>query len=474
MIDRTARLDPATLFVGQINPRRTHDRAPQVDLVASIRAHGVLVPLLVRPCEDGRYEVVAGSRRLAAAQEIGLPDVPCIIRSCDDAEARALALVDNLQREDVHPLEEAEGYSELQATHPSTTVDVLAAQVGRSVTYIRRRLALRQLSPPAAEACRSGEITIAHAEELARLAPDVQPRALEEGCFQRVLDFEAMEAATEAIDVRRRELLPLRRLKEWIRAHTKIDITQPETIALFPQLAELPADAEPPLEISIATCAAKDVPAGVLPLNKWRAAEAKREQCAHRRRAVVVHDGGFGRSDVGQIRWVCAHRKCATHFPQRPKPGSRSADRASRPSWEEQEAQRKRDQAAYNRLLDAAVTVLAEQTRGLPLTDDALVGLLRETTADDDLRRVITLVGGAITIKTFGQALVLVDALSQSWPGARPDLARICKAHGVDLKKIEREIAKRQPAESPATAALKRAAAKKPRKTSHAKKGRSS
>lgn len=463
-IDRTARLHPDSLFVSEINPRMVRARAPQEDLVASIRQHGILVPLLVRPCEDGRYEVVAGSRRLAAAQEIGLPDVPCIIRSCDDAEARALALVDNLQREDVHPLEEAEGYAALLG--PSSDISILAAQVGRSVTYIRRRLALRQLVPPVAEACRAGEITVAHAEELARLAPDVQPKAFEEGCFDQVLDYDALESrdVRRIGDVRRRELKPLRRLKQWIREHTKIDITQPETIALFPQLAELPP-AEAPLEISTALYAGKDVPPGVLPHSKWRNAEAKREQCEHRQRAVVVHDG-VGGPGLGQIRWVCAHRKCAKHFPQKPRVSARAAaGEDARPSWEQQEAQRRRDQAAYDRLLAAAVTALAEKTRDLPLTDAALVRLLQETTADDELRRVTALVGGAITLKTLGQALVLIDALGQSWPGARPDLARLCKQYGINLDKLERELAPVEPPEP---------APKPARKARPAKKGRSS
>lgn len=447
-IDRTARLSTDSLRVTGINPRAIADPASQADLEASVRQHGILVPLLVRPIQEadgGHYEVIAGSRRLAAAQAIGLIDVPVIVRACDDDEARTLALVDNLQREDVHPIEEARGYADLLDL--ACTVEVLAAKVGRHPSYIRRRLRLRQLVPPVAEACRTGEITIAHAEELAGLAPDVQPRALTEGCFVEVMDWESQDDV--GLPGRARQLRPLRELREWIRQHTKIDITQPETIALFPQLAEAQAAAEALLEVSTATMT-RDVPAGVLPATKWRAADAKRDQCEHRQRAVVVHTGhGWHRGDgLGEIRWVCAHRKCATHFPPKPtRPAGAASSREL--SWKEQEAQRKRDQAAYDTLHEAAVVALAEKTQGFHLYDRALVDLLAKTTAHDDMQRIAALVGGAITLKTFGQALVLAEAMEASWPGAKPDLARLCKRHGVNLEKIERQLAKATAAASP-------------------------
>jgi len=439
-LDRTAQLRVATLFVGDSNPRRSQNATSLGELVASIRQQGVLVPLLVRPHDTDdtpRYEVIAGSRRLAAAREIGLGELPCIVRTCDDAEARTLALVDNLQREDVHPLEEADGYADLMAADPRCTLEVLAAQVGRSVTYLRRRLRLRALIPPVREACASGEITIAHAEELAGLHPDVQHRALEEGCFDDVLDWDADDDELGA-EARKRELQPVRELKHWIRRHTKIDIAQPETIELFPQLADLQAEPEVLLEISTAMCRASDVPAGVLPPTKWRPAEAKRDQCDHRQRAVVVHAGGYRNDGLGEIRWVCAHRKCETHFPPKPKAGA--AATKQRLSWEEQAAQRKQAQAVYDRIHAAAIDALAAKTKNVRLDDTMLVDLLAERVSRDELSRIARLVGGAITLKTFGQALVLIDALAFAWPGAKPDLAKLCKAHGVDLKKVEKGL----------------------------------
>lgn len=474
ILERTARLDINTLFVGDVNPRRSHNPAALLELEVSIRERGILVPLLVRPADGDRYEIIAGSRRLTAAQAVGLREVPCIVRSCDDAEARALALVDNLQREDVHPLEEAEGYAALQDADPRCTVDVLAAQVGRSPSYIRRRLKLRNLVPPVAEACRTGEITIAHAEELAGLHPGVQPKAFEEGCFDVVIDWE--ERIVHGIPGHARVLRPLRELREWIRQHTKIDVTQPETIELFPQLAELQAESEPLLEISTARCRATDVPVGVLPHTKWRPAEAKREQCEHRQRAVVVHGSGFSNDGLGEIRWVCATRKCAKHFP--PKPKRKAVKAAPRPSWQEQEAERKREEAAYQRLLHAALDALAQQTRGLALDDRALMQILQEQVGVPEyLARITRLCGGAITLKTFAQALVLADAYTYNWPGSKPLLGKLCKAHGVTLAKLEKGLAK---APDPPAATvprsemrrLRKAAKTKITKTRAAKKGR--
>lgn len=478
-IDRTARLTIDSLFVSPINPRGQTDPDRQAELEASIRAHGILVPLLVRPEPvpvgaeaSARYEVIAGSRRLLAARTLGLLDVPVIIRACADVEARALALADNLVRESMSALDEAAAYAAMLAADPRCTVEVVAAAVSRSVSVVRRRLKLRNLVPPVAEACRSGEITLAHAEMIAGLHPDVQPKALEEGCFVSVLDWEDEDAT--GMPGRVRELVPLSHLKDWIRTHTKIDITQPETIELFPQLAELQAEPEPLLEISTAFCRASDVPVSVLPETKWRAAEAKRDQCEHRQRAVVVHAGGRHGDGLGEIRWVCAHKKCPKHFP--PKPRAAAKTTAPRVSWEEREAKRKREQAAYDRLLEAAINALAKKTKGRHVTDAELEQIVKDELRNmpEYSKRVVTLCGGPITLKTFGQALVLAKGYGFSWTGHKPDLVKLCKTHGVDLKQVEKGLP--GPA-APATAAptrtkRKRAGGKTPVEKSIARRSR--
>mgnify|MGYP001594862614 FL=1 len=97
-----------------LNPRRRLDPQAMKELTDSVRAHGILQPLLVRPVDGGKkFEVVFGHRRLAAAKTAKLEDVPCAVRQLTDQEALEIGLIENLQREDVHPLDEADGYRKL-------------------------------------------------------------------------------------------------------------------------------------------------------------------------------------------------------------------------------------------------------------------------------------------------------------------------------------------------------------------------
>ncbi len=155
------------------NPRRHFDERGLAELTASVQEKGVLVPLLVRPV-NGHYEIVAGARRRRAAAAAGLAEVPVLVRELTDDQALEAAVIENLQREDVHPLEEASGYRALmeRARHD---VESIAAKVGKSVSYVYQRLQLLKLIDPLQELFLEGEITAGHAVELARLTqPDQQ------------------------------------------------------------------------------------------------------------------------------------------------------------------------------------------------------------------------------------------------------------------------------------------------------------
>lgn len=145
-----------TIPIGEIaesphNPRRVYDEAALADLADSIREVGVLEPLLVRriePRPPGRFfpfELVAGHRRLRAARLAGVPVVPCVVREMDDAQALEAALVENGQREDVTPLDEATAFSRL--VELGRSVEDIASRIGRSVGYVRARLRLLELVP---------------------------------------------------------------------------------------------------------------------------------------------------------------------------------------------------------------------------------------------------------------------------------------------------------------------------------------
>ena len=149
------------------NPRQSFDVDALNELAESIRAHGILEPLIVR-IVDGGYELIAGERRLRAAQQLELNDVPCVVRDVDDRTARELRLLENLQRQDLTPLEEASAIKELLAD--GGTQAELAKKLGKSQTWISQRLKLLALPEQALALVVSGDITPKHALVLAPLA----------------------------------------------------------------------------------------------------------------------------------------------------------------------------------------------------------------------------------------------------------------------------------------------------------------
>jgi ParB/RepB/Spo0J family partition protein len=160
-----------------LNPRKSFDKDAMEGLEQSIHAIGITQPLLVRPGQsDERFEIVAGHRRLRAAQLVGLIAAPCIVRELTDAEAADIALIDNLQREDVGALEEAEAFAALLERHGS--IDAVAARVGKDLGYVAKRLKLQSLSLAACDAVNERLITVDHALLLARLGADEQDAAL--------------------------------------------------------------------------------------------------------------------------------------------------------------------------------------------------------------------------------------------------------------------------------------------------------
>lgn len=127
------------------------------DLKASIEARGVLEPILVRPRDDGRFTIISGERRFRAALEAGLSDLPCIVFDVSDAEVLEIALIENLQRKDLSPLEEAEGYLTLQEKH-GYTHEQIARAVGKSRVTITETLSLARLPLRVKDECRRADI----------------------------------------------------------------------------------------------------------------------------------------------------------------------------------------------------------------------------------------------------------------------------------------------------------------------------
>jgi ParB family chromosome partitioning protein len=335
------------------NPRRFFDETKLVELSDNIRQYGVLQPILLRPLpegEAGTYELVAGTRRYRASKLAKRESIPATVREVTDAQALELQVIENVQRVDVHPLDEAQGYAALIELQPDTyTVESIAARVGRSPAYVSGRLRLIQLIPEARQAFYEDKLTVAHAFEIARLQPNDQRRALQE-CFPHYRNAAAILKDKKA------EAATVRELRAWIEREIHLDLTnapfdpQDETLLpkagacarcpkrtgsnplLFPEVRQksictdrecyrakvealvqiqvkpLEEKGEKPLRVSQAPSwqvngHAKDV----LCEGQYRRAKARAE-CPNTKAAVLIDGKG-----AGSIFYLCQAEKCDVH-----------------------------------------------------------------------------------------------------------------------------------------------------------------
>ena len=171
----TLRIPLDLLHPGPHQPRRRMAEGGLDELAQSIRAQGVIEPILVRPRPAGGYEIIAGERRWRAAQRAELATLPAVVRNADDREAVALALIENIQREDLNPLEESEALRQLLDGY-SLTHEQLAATVGKSRAAVTNLLRLLNLDPSARELLAEGSLEMGHARALLALPAADQAR----------------------------------------------------------------------------------------------------------------------------------------------------------------------------------------------------------------------------------------------------------------------------------------------------------
>jgi ParB family transcriptional regulator, chromosome partitioning protein len=212
------------------NPRRRKNQAALAELAESIQQRGVLQPILVRPLNGDGYEIVCGERRYEASRTAQKKTIPARIVHLSDTEALELAVIENVQREDVHELDEALGYQALMRQNPERyTVDTLAQKIGRSPKYIYARLKLADLTPNLQAAFYEGKLTVGHANEIARLEPKYQERALQE-CFP---GHRTTKAILKDKDPRP---ISVRELREWIEREIHLSLVQAPFDANDPNL----------------------------------------------------------------------------------------------------------------------------------------------------------------------------------------------------------------------------------------------
>ena len=157
-------------------PRKSFDEASLAELADSIREHGIIQPLTVRKLASGYYQIIAGERRWRAARIAGLQEVPVIVIEADDRKAAELAMIENLQREDLNPMEEAAGFQSLIETYHMTQEEA-ARQVGKSRSAVTNSLRLLSLTPAVRQLVEEGKLSAGHARALLPLSPALQENA---------------------------------------------------------------------------------------------------------------------------------------------------------------------------------------------------------------------------------------------------------------------------------------------------------
>jgi ParB family chromosome partitioning protein len=195
----TDRLAVDLIQRGRFQPRRNFDEDKLRELADSITAQGMVQPIVVRPISEDRYEIIAGERRWRAAQLAGLSDVPVVVRDVDDQAAMAMALIENIQRDDLNPLEEATALhrllNEFELTHQQ-----VAQAVGKSRTTVTNLIRLLDLNAQVKQLVENGQLEMGHARALLALDGHLQVEA-------------ATQVADKGMSVRETEAL-VRRLNE--------------------------------------------------------------------------------------------------------------------------------------------------------------------------------------------------------------------------------------------------------------------
>jgi ParB family chromosome partitioning protein len=409
-----------SLVESPTNPRRTFDEPSLNELAASIQSQGVLSPLLVRPKAPHTYEIVAGARRYRAAQLAGVDSIPVRIVELTDAQAIETSIVENLQRRDVHPLEEASGFSALlRLEEPKYSIEQIAAKCAKSAGYVLTRIRLTELVSAVTEAFLKDEIGTGHALLLAKLQPAQQEQALT-ACYRE-------EYAGGGKP--RRTLLPVRQLQEWIERNILLELDSapfPKDDAdLVPEagacltcpkrtgyntllFAEIKADActspgcyENKVNVFVAKAVAakpklvqitrayvkpeENSPA--IPRNQYveiRAGKPTNEKqrdwpeyktCKYTTEAIVT-DG----SDKGELRRICANADCPVHHPKKATKTTASNDAAFKGEQEKRRREQAIAQTTGLRVLNAIVEAVPVRLmkRDLLFVVERLAGMLDE------------------------------------------------------------------------------------------------
>ena len=189
--ERIQQLKLETISASPLQPRKQFEHEALQELIDSIREHGIIQPLIVRQV-DGRHELIAGERRLRAAQELGLAEVPAIVRSANDLEVLELSLIENLQRADLNPIEEAQAYARLAGEFSMRQEDI-AQKVGRSRAAVANSMRLLDLHPQIQTWVTQDLLSVGHAKVLLGLKSAEEQLLIAEIVLRRSATVRATE-----------------------------------------------------------------------------------------------------------------------------------------------------------------------------------------------------------------------------------------------------------------------------------------
>lgn len=357
------------------NPRKTFKNMEE--LAEDVGRRGVLQPILARPIkpEKGgvRLEVVFGARRFRAAKLAGLESVPVMVRELGDEEALEIMIIENAKRDDVHPLEEAQGFHDL---HHKCGVGVerIAERTGRSVSNVYDLLRLMNLTKEAQKLFIEDRFTYSHAVILSRLKPEDQERALEPEALA-VFEHERPDLfdPRDERDERPFKARSVRELQAWVDRRIKFDATAPDVPQLFPETAQTVVaameDAEKIVPITFEYQVHPDARDGsrVLTSRSWKRADGleKSKTCEHAVTGVIVI--GPGR---GEAFKVCTDKKkCAVHWAEEQREAKKRAAGAGDTSAKDRYAEQRRKQEEENAKREAA---RARWQKALPAIAEAV------------------------------------------------------------------------------------------------------
>ncbi len=473
------------LHESPLNPRHHYDEAALQELANSIQAVGILTPLIVRPTTKKgsaqQYEIAAGHRRYRAGTIAAQTAMPCVVRDLTDEQFLEIVTIENLQRKDVHPLDEAFAFDAMMDPPYRWTVDTVAKKVSKPVDYIHATRKLLQLIPEAQELFWQGLIDKGHAVVLARLSGAEQTKVigtkkkdyLDGGLFQAEMDLYRAESLAEAerAPIKARSV---REVEAYIKRHIRFNAQQADSF-LFPdtvaQVTEAVETKRKVIEITHEYLASDDVrhantKAKVYGERAWKRADGKQgsKPCDHAVLGVIV--SGIGQ---GQAFDVCIRKdKCTVHWKEEAKrrldrskaeQAGPSAQQRQREKEQAEEADRKRQAEQKQKVRRTLLEQLATKIKSpLQAEDLRMLAVDYMTLATNDFidhdeldllgfkdtypnTKAVDAVAGKTKDVLGWMFLACVMSQSNNWHGdGDKALAKVLARYKIDLKAIEKAV----------------------------------